>query len=48
MFTVGIDLDRKAYFSAATIVIGVPTGIKIFNWLTTINGSNFKIEARVY
>ncbi|MCJ2125998.1 cytochrome c oxidase subunit I [Methylobacterium sp. J-077] len=48
MYTVGLSLQTQSYFVFATMVIAVPTGVKIFSWIATMWGGSIRFTAAMH
>lgn len=48
MYTTGISVNTQAYFVFATMVIAVPTGVKIFSWIATMWGGSISLRTPMY
>lgn len=43
MFMVGLDVKTSVFFSSVSMVIGIPTGIKVFSWLYMLSGTGVRV-----
>jgi len=48
MFSIGINVDSRSYFRAVTMIIAIPTGVKVFRWLATMTGGTMRHYPSVY